>query len=170
MMALGVAWTLAVIYAVAVPLGRRVDAAGVWAVRTLAPPGSEGVARRASRLVMGGWYALLNADLWLLPFLGALILLFEWWWMSPILLAAAFALRWVADRVLPYPNRVEWYLERFLSEVEKRAGEDPAADEIARGLGALIDLYDGAGCTPPTLAEARSAPAGEPRWLLDSRR
>lgn len=169
MMALTVAWSLALVYAVAVPMGRRSEAVAVWAVRTISPPGNEGDARRAGRVVMGGWYALLNADLWLLPLLGALILLFEWWWMAPLLVGGAFALRWVADRLLPYPEEVEWYLERFQKAAAKKSDGDPAAEVVATRLTALLQRYAGTGCPLPTLEESRSAPLGGTDWLLERR-
>lgn len=180
-MAVAFAWFLAALHAVATPLGRRFRASALWAGRAISIPGDDAPTRE---LTGRGWHALLVADLWILPALGAGILLFQHPWQVVPLVVAAFGGAFLLDRLPVWPSTVDWYLARLRGQMEGRVAraesggeaggtggvEAPGAAGTPAGiLHALEDLearYAGRGVRPPSPSEAARAPAGDPDWLL----
>lgn len=167
MAAVAFAWFLALLYAVATPLGRRIRAVAHWAGRTMSRPGETAPTRE---LVGRGWHALLYADLWVLPALGALILLLEHVVQVPFLLAAAFGSAFILHRLPVWPREVTWYLARLRSQLEGRASRaSPAAgsdriESLADRVAALEEAYRGRKIPPPSAEVAARAPHGDTDW------
>lgn len=174
-MAVAFAWFLAVLHAVAAPLGRRFRAAALWAGRAL---GAEGNDEPIDELARRGWHGLLHADLWVLPVLGAIILLFQHPWQVVPLLLVAFGGAALLDRLPIWPSAVDWYLARLRGQLEGRvrrasaAAGDVEPGRPARVLDDLVEMeerYRDRGISLPTPAEAARTPRGDVGWLLRDR-
>jgi len=151
-LALWVAGTLSLIYALAAPLGDRVLWVATWATATLTPDERPGSALEAKVYegITRGWTSFLRGDLWILLLLGTVIALFTVWWVAFVLLGFGLATRVALRFWGPYPKRAGWYLERFrkgaLGHAEVMRKEEDAegeawALELAQALRELRDRH-----------------------------
>ncbi len=137
-MPLAVALLLTLLYATLSPLGVRIRAAEQRALVAGLPgvPSSSAVSAARS-LLARGWTSLVASELWLLLLLAAMIAIFQVWWLALVLPAAGVALRVLLHAVDPYPARLDWYLARFRTQVERARDAAVAEGDAERERRAL---------------------------------
>lgn len=162
--------------ALASPFVARLHATGLWAGKALvSAENASAMPSGFQAALMHGWPAGITLVGGIAPFLGPALGIFHRWWLPAPMFFLAVVIsqfEWVKGFA---PRTVQWYLALLDGRLARRVKyyarvQDTtrfeAASFLLSKLAELIDIYRDTEAQAPTVHLARSAPFGEPRFLL----